>query len=242
MIIKQQNIYKKEVFIWLFYRNKIARIANGFRQKLRSYFSNMYKDIIKNDMKLDFNKWFEELVKLYAEEVTKGLSLGFDRARKEMTAFELSMLNSRKIENDFTYFITEQGYIICMSIMKTTERILNEIVNDPKIEDKRQRVNEIFESWKTNRSKTIAKTEIYRAFNFSYIITMENAGYLYKKWFTPPSETNCEACNKLADRVVGIKNSFAETDERDRLWNGLYPPVHPNDDCILFALNIRKLN
>jgi len=240
-LITKKELIQKEAFVWLYYHNRILRVARGFQNKLRAYFSNMYKDVIKNDLKLDFEKWLKELVKIYSEEATKGLNLGLDRAYKEMNANEIGLIDKKRIENIFANFIANEGLVICTSIMKTTERKLNEIILNKEIEDKKKKISEIFEGWKSWRAKMIAKTETYRAFNFAYIEVMKMAGYTHKKWFSPPSERNCVACNKLAGKIVGINNSFAETDERDRLWNGLYPPVHPNDDCILFALKQREL-
>lgn len=241
MITNSKNIIYKEAFVWLYYHNRILRITRGFQNKLRAYFSNMYKSIVKNNYKLDREKWFNELVKLYSEEVTKSLNLGLDRAYKEMDAKEVGLINRDSIEVLFANFIASLGYVVCSSIMKTTENKLEEIIISSKNEDElKDNINKLFENWKSWRSKTIAKTETYRGYNFAYIKIMEMAGYTHKKWFTPPSERNCEACNKLSNKIVGITSSFAEQDERERLWDGYYPPVHPNDDCMLFALKIRE--
>ncbi len=238
-MITKKDIEFKEAFVWLYYHNRILRIARGFQNKMRAYFSKMYKDLIKNDYKLDYDKWFEELIKIYSEEVTKGLNLGLDRAYKEMDAKEVGLVNKNRIELEFANFIATQGYVICSSIMKTTEKKLNEILLSNE-ENKKEKVIDLFETWKGWRAKTIAKTETYRSFNFAYIKVMELAGYTHKKWFNPPSERNCKACSKLAGKIVGINSAFGETDERNRLWSGQYPPVHPNDDCMLFALKIRE--
>lgn len=234
-----KDLITKEAFIWLYYHNRILKISRGFQNKLRAYFSNMYKDIIKNEFKFDYDKWLNELVKLYSEEVTKGLNLGMDRGYKELSADEIALIDRNVIKNNFANFIAVEGYLICSSIMKTTEKYLDQInmISDEK--EKKEKLNKLFENWKSWRAKTIAKTEIYRSFNYSYLEMMKMGGYTYKKWFTPPSESNCEACNKLSGKIVGINSAFGDTDERNRLWSGQYPPVHPNDDCMLFALKLR---
>ena len=235
--IKLKDPKIKQAFVWLYFYNRLERLQRGFYSQLRGYFSNLKKDVLSSDT-FTFNKdkWLKEFTKMYAIEVTKSINLGKNRAEAEMTDEERENLNYHNLTNIYANFIAEYSVISGHSVLTTTERKINEIVLNKEIEDKKAKIEEIFEKWKSWRTKMIAKTELYRGFNFSYLEAMKMVGYSYKQWFNPPSEKNCKACERLTDVIVGIESSFVEFDERDRLFSGKYPPIHPNNDAIIFCL------
>jgi len=224
---------------------RLLPLIKDFNSKLRSYFSQQQKEVIKNIKSdsisysyfYDTSKYVEKLIKLYSEQSVNAIKLGLDRGKAESDSDYTKDLLQYLSEQYTTSTITT----IATYIENTTIKILNklykkyvsgEISKSEFIDKVNEYYNSDFKSW---RSKEIAQTEIYRAFHFAYFTFMVSQGYYYKKYIacfnSPDSKSKL-----IHNQVKFYLEEFYIPLQGCTNCKGLFPPLHPNSRATILML------
>jgi len=220
---------------------------NGFKNKIRAYFSIQQKEVIKNIKSdsisykhfYDVDKYIKKFIQLYSESIMpilkKGIKRGEAESETQATDNQISYLFETYINNTAKVYIEN---IEMTTINKLNEFYLDYIAGKLTKEKFIRKVNEYYNSdCKGWRAKEIALTESYRAFNWAYFTYMVSQGYLYKKYiacFNSP-----DSKSKILDGVVKfyLEDFCLPRDViRDDNNCGLIPPLHPNSRATILML------
>jgi len=217
------------------------------RIKVRNYFTAQEKRVlptlkggisIRFDVKSEttlaiaaFRPIIESLVKEHGDDTMALLGLvGFDMDVNEVATF---------LEKDGLKFANE--------INKVTKKKLSKSIAagteaGEDIATIRNRIKGIFRAARITRAKSIARTEVSRASNFSTVEAYKQSKVVRaKEWLTTPDERLCDYCAPMDGKIVSIdKNFFDEGDSytgnAERPINMDYgkveqPPLHAQCRC-----------
>ena len=113
------------------------------------------------------------------------------------------------------------------------KRVLAEgIRNGESIDQLKSRVYELYKDWGFRRAEMIARSETLRASNRGALETYRQSGVVEKKiWITHFDGRQCEDCEAMDGKVIGLDEAFDENDYETVET----PPLHPDCRCAVGA-------
>jgi hypothetical protein len=220
----------------------LSPIIKDFNSKLRGYFSRQQKEVIKNIKNdnvsfytfYDRDKYISDFVKLYSEQIINIFKKALKRASAESDTEYSEDILKMFVEK----YISETINTISQEIDVTTIKKLNRLFQQYSVGDitKEEFINQVNDYYNSDckgwRSKEIALTEVYRAYNFAYFTYMVLQGYVWKKiiacFNSPYSKTK-----KINGQIKFYLEPFVIPEDN---ISGQFPPLHPNSRAILICL------
>jgi len=239
-------LYSKQNQLWMSVNLSLRGVISDFRNKLRGYFSNQQKEVMKNVKSDNFSnfydkdKYIQKLSNLYAELSIKIFNKAIDRVKKEVDV--------EGIDDDLIKYIIKK-YVsltitdIVNNVERTTYKTLNRYLNknieeygEINKDELIKKVNEYYNNdCKGRRSLEIARTETYRCYNFGYLSLMVSYGYHWKKWIAKNAGKKDSLGARLHNQVKFYLEDFVVIDEKGK-FSVQHPPLHPWNEDIIIAL------
>lgn len=232
--------YKKKLFkLWVAVYGDLKPLIDEIEADLWLEFNRLQREVNGNIRRDPQTSELYDRDK-HRDRVYQILQKAYKKAEKKAVKRVLAETGEKKVDEGARGSLKVQylSYLLEYSaiVERTTyKRLLNwatkYLNGEIDLKTYKEKLREVFKSFKTNRTGLIAKTEVYRAFNTAYFTYMVGKGYFYKVWvsgYNPSPDSK-------SGRLHGVKKFFVERFKVEE-FEVLFPPLHPNDISTLLCV------